>query len=277
MPTNPDLTRTQRWLQNFIIESGTDEKALASESVQNEFAGDVSQMVIPSKTLTSAERAGVYRGMYLLRMEEALTSDYPVLKSFLGDEGFFELISRYVERYPSRSHSLNFLGRSLPKFIGENTDLADREFLKDLAAFELAIAEVFDEEQTPALSPEEIAKVSEQAWESARLQSIAALRLCKFDYPVSTFKESYRDDQVFPEVSPAEQWLAVHRRDYRVYWTTLDEPGYDLLGLLAKGGVLGEAIESTCLKYEGQVGDEEIFSWFQDWMSQGLFQSVETA
>jgi hypothetical protein len=277
MPTNPDLARTQRWLQNFIIEPGTDEQALASESVKNEYAGDVSRMVIPSKTLTSAERAGVYRGMYLLRMEEALTTDYPVLKIFLGDDAFFELISRYVEQYPSRSHSLNFLGRSLPKFIGESTDLADREFLNDLAAFELAIAEVFDEEQTPVLSPEEIAKVPEETWETARLKSIAALRLCKFNYPVSTFKEAYRDDESFPEVSQADQWLAVYRRDYRVYWTTLDEPGYDLLGLLAKGGVLGEAIERVCLKYEGQVGDEEIFSWFQDWMSQGLFQSVDTS
>lgn len=276
MPTNPDLARTQRWLQNFIVEPGTDEQALASESVKNEYAGDVSQMVVPSRTLTSAERVGVYRGMYLLRMEEALTTDYPVLKSFLGDEVFFELISRYVERYPSRSHSLNFLGRSLPKFIGESTDLADREFLRDLAAFELAIAEVFDEEQTPVLSPEEIAKVPEQAWETARLQPIAALRLCKFDYPVSMFKEAYRDDEGFPEVLPGNQWLAIHRRDYRVYWTTLDEPGYDLLGLLAKGGVLGEVIESICLKYEGQVGDVEIFTWFQDWVSQGLFQSLET-
>jgi hypothetical protein len=277
MPTNPDLAQTQRWLQNFIVEPGTDEQALASEPVKSEYDGDVSQMVIPSKTLTSAERAGVYRGMYLLRMEEALTTDYPVLKSFLGDEAFFELISRYVEQYPSRSHSLNFLGRSLPKFIGENPSLADREFLKDLAAFELAIAEVFDEEQTPVLSPEEIAKVPEQAWEAARLKSIAALRLRKFEYPVSAFKEAYRDEERFPEANPVNQWLVVHRRDYRVYWTTLDEPGYYLLGLLAKGGVLGEAIEETCLKYKDQVGDEEIFTWFQDWVSQGLFQSVDTS
>lgn len=276
MPTNPDLARTQRWLQNFIIEPGTDEQALASESVKNEYAGDVSQMVVPSETLTSAERAGVYRGMYLLRMEEALTTDYPVLKSFLGDDAFFELISGYVKQHPSRSHSLNFLGRSLPKFIGESPNLADHEFLRNLAAFELAIAEVFDEEQTPVLSPEEIAEVPGEAWETARLQSIAALRLCKFDYPVSMFKEAYRDDEGFPEVSPANQWLVVHRRDYRVYWTTLDEPGYDLLGLLANGGVLGEAIEQTYLKYEGQVGEPEIFAWFQDWMSQGLFQSVKT-
>ena len=81
----------------------------------------------------------------------------------------------------------------------------------------------------------------------------------------------------FLRSSPRDQWLAVHRRDYQVYWTTLDEPGYQLLGLLVQGGVLGEAIEQTCLKYEGRVGESEIFSWFQDWVSQGLFQSVETA
>ena len=41
MATNPGLSRTQRWLQSFIIEPGTDDEALASEAVKREFVGEV--------------------------------------------------------------------------------------------------------------------------------------------------------------------------------------------------------------------------------------------
>ena len=44
--------------------------------------------MLPSQTLTSAERLDIYRDMYLLRMEEALAIDYPGLKHFLGEEEF---------------------------------------------------------------------------------------------------------------------------------------------------------------------------------------------
>ena len=45
-------------------------------------------MILPSRTLQPEERLAIYQGMYLLRMEEALETDYPALKHFLGDEAF---------------------------------------------------------------------------------------------------------------------------------------------------------------------------------------------
>ena len=282
MATNPGLSRTQRWLQSFIIEPGTDEQALASDPVRKEFAGDVSEMVLPSTTLTSAQRTGVYRGMYLLRMEEALTTDYPVLKSFLGDDAFRDLVERYVQEHPSQSYTLNYLGRSLPAFIGETPDLPShalpqRAFLRDLAAMELAFTEAFDEAETHVVTAEEIAQVPEDAWETARLKPIAALRLRTFDHAVSTFKEAYRDDKPFPEMHPEKEWMVIFRRDYAVLWITLAEPAFALLERLAGGTALGEAVEATCLQHESQVGEDELFAWFQEWVSNGFFQAVETA
>ena len=40
--------------------------------------------ILPSRTLTPVERVGIYHGMYLLRMQEALATDYPALKHFLA-------------------------------------------------------------------------------------------------------------------------------------------------------------------------------------------------
>ncbi len=269
MPAELDLARTQRWLQAFIVSpEQTDEEALASETVANEFAGDVSELVTASRTMTSAERAGVYRGMYLLRLQEALESDYPVTRDWLGEAQFARLARGYVREYPSRSYTLNRLGDHLPDYVASLPSFEHQGLLHDLARFELAVTEVFDEAETPPLGPEAVAEVAEQAWEGARLESIAALRLLSFDYPVDRFKEAYRDGRDYPAPAQARTCVAVYRREYRVFWLTLDEPAFELLSTLTQGSSLGEALAASLL--DGEV----LFGWFRDWLGAGLFQRI---
>ena len=130
-----------------------------------------------SATLRPEERLAIYHDMYLLRMEEALESDYPALKHFLGDARFRALVAGYVRAHPSRSYSLNFLGGRLPDYVGAAPGLRHRGFCHDLARLEQAVAEVFDAAQEEPLRAEEIAAVPEAAWEGARLAPIAAFRL----------------------------------------------------------------------------------------------------
>jgi len=95
MATNPGLDRVQRWMQALIQDQGTCEEAITSERAQAEISADEARtVVLPSKTLSSFERLDIYREMYLLRMEEALDTDYPALKHFLGDEEFMRLVAR---------------------------------------------------------------------------------------------------------------------------------------------------------------------------------------
>src|ERR1700682_478706 len=110
------LARTQRWMQAFIVAPGEmDEDALRAEAVQSEIPADEAlKLVLRSDTLTPLERVGIYRGMYLARLVEALESDYPGVRHFLGEEGFYDLASRYVDAHPSRSYTLNRLGDHLP-------------------------------------------------------------------------------------------------------------------------------------------------------------------
>ena len=74
-------------------------------------------MILPSRTLTPLERVGIYHGMYLLRMDDGLASDYPALQHFLGDDGFVDLVRGYVQAHPSRSYTLNRLGDHLPEYL----------------------------------------------------------------------------------------------------------------------------------------------------------------
>ncbi len=83
------LEKLQRWMQEVVVHPGTVEEAIASPAAEREIPSNrLADVVLPSASLTSAERVGVYHGMYLMRMEEALATDYPVIHYLLGDDGF---------------------------------------------------------------------------------------------------------------------------------------------------------------------------------------------
>jgi hypothetical protein len=275
------LPALQGWMQSVVVHPGTAAEALESDAAQAHVpASRLGEVILPSRTLTPAERVSIYHGMYLLRMEEALASDYGALKHFLGDDGFFELVRGYVQAHPSRSYTLNRLGDHLPGYVHTATGLPRREFCHDLARLELAVSQVFDAEETPCLTEAEVAAVAPEEWERARLRTVAAFRLLSFRYPVNAYLESVRneDHDHHPRAKAKDTWVAVYRRDFAVWRHDLTRPAHDLLADLVAGKPLGEAV-SAALGRGGRRAptQDELFRWFREWVSGGVFRSVELA
>jgi hypothetical protein len=267
--SDPGLVRTQRWMQAFILAEGDNETALEAPEVQAEIPKqDALAMVLPSATLTSLERVSIYRDMYLARLVEALKADYPGVLHFLGEESFQALAARYVDAHPSRSYTLNRLGDGLPAFLAGDTGLKSHEFLHDLARLELALTEVFDGEESPVLSPEAIAAVPAEAWETAHLQPIAALRLLSFRDPVSEYLGAVDEENPFPAIRKKQTWVAAYRNNFRVRRLDLKRPGFELLTALVSATPVGAAVEKC------RTSNTQLFTCFQEWTAEGLFQSV---
>ncbi len=277
MATEIQLDQVQRWMQTFTVHPGSEEDALAAAAAEGIPADEVTSVILPSSTLTSLERLGVYRGMYLLRLAEALETDFPALVHFLGGEAFNELVAGYVEAFPSRSYTLNRLGDHLPEHIRTAPGIARRGFLYDLARLELAVSDVFDAPESPVLTTEQIAQVPTEAWADARLRPIEAFRLLSFQYPVNAYLTSVKeDDHEHPKARKKDTRVAVFRRKYACWRLELSRPAYDLLQALAADTPLGDAV-AAAQKRRGRaaVGEEQLFSWFRDWVREGIFQSVE--
>lgn len=273
------LGRLQRWLQEVVVHPGSTEEAVAGRAaravVPRRRVGDV---ILPSARLRPEERLAIYHDMYLLRMEEALESDYPALKHFLGDEGFRALVAGYVRAHPSRSYSLNFLGAHLPDYVRAAPGLRRRAFAHDLARLEQAVAEVFDAPEEEALGQEEIAAVPEAAWDGARLRPIAAFRLLALRHPVNAYLQSVRDEtHDHPPARRRDSWVAVYRRGYTVRRQELDRADYRLLADIAAGKPLGRAVATALRRGRGERPTrKQLFNWFRGWVGAGMFGSVET-
>ena len=267
----------QRWMQEVIVHPGrTDEALAASEAASLVPADRLGDVVLPSATLDPAERVGIYHDMYLLRMEEALETDYPGLSHFLGAQRWRRIVRGYVEAHPSRSYTLNVLGRDLAGYVYDAPGISHAGFCRDLARVEWAIAEAFDAPETSTLTEEDLSAVPPDAWEGARLVPTAAFRLLALDYNAGLYLDSLRsDDHDHPLPRRRPAWVAVCRRDYSVYRVALTQPAFRLLSGLARGLTVGEAVEECLVRSRPRPSGSQVFTWFRDWARAAAFQAVE--
>ncbi len=262
-----DLRRTQLWMQRFIVDPDGD------ASVHRRNRRTAERLVSPSSTLSPVERVAIYRDMYLLRMEEALASDFPALKHHLGDAAFMRLVAGYVEAHPSRSYTLGRLRSRLPGYVRARARVRAKGFVFDLARVELATCEVFDEEESPVLSPEEAAGAAAGLGERTRIRTIRALRLLALRYPANEYLQAFKDGRRSPALRPRPAWLAVYRRDGVVWRMSLERPAFRILGAIQGGLPLGRALRAG--GGVGKGGEERIFHSFRRWASAGLISAIE--
>jgi hypothetical protein len=276
MSPEPTLGGLQRWLQALIVHPGSTHEALASaEAAAIVPAGRVADVILPSATLSAVERVDVYHAMYVLRMADALESDYPALAHFLGHEGWHAVVRRYVTAHPSRSYTLNALGRYLAEWVLQAPELAHRAFCHDLARLEWALAECFDADETPRLGESELAAVPSDAWSKLRLVPSAALRLVALRSNANEWLGSTKHERhEHPKPRRRASWVAVFRRSHAVYRRELSRPAFKLLSDLAAGVPVGSALASA-LRRRNPPAPQTLQRWFRDWAADGLFTRVE--
>jgi len=273
---NPPLAGLQRWMQAVVVSRRPIDEALADPGASRAVGGArVEQLVRPSATLSPAERVAVYKDMYPLRMVEALEQDYPLLQYHLGDETFEQLVLDYVEAYPSRTWTLNRLGDHLPRWLAEDCPREDAPFLADLARFELAQTEVFDEAPSDVLDGETIARIPSGAWATARLRPIPALRLLELRHAIRPHHDAWEHDRPVPAPKRRATRVVVWRREFTVHWREQPRAEHELLAALAGGAPLAEALEAATARLRARERQDKLFAWFRRWVADGLFAGVD--
>ena len=270
------LEVVERWMQAVIVHPGEVQEALASEEASRALpAGSLEELVKPSATLTAEERVAIYREMYLLRMREALAADYPVTHYLLGEEAFSALVRDYLQRYPSRSYTLNRLGDHLPQFYLDEPERAGAAFLHDLTSAELALAQAYEEAESPVLTPDAVLAVPVEAWPQVRLVPVSSLRLLALRHPVLPSMEACRLELPCPKPRCGGTWLAVWRKDYTLHQRRLSRAEHHLLRALAAGLPLGQALEETAASLKGSDASKRIRTWFRTFVAEGLFSRID--
>jgi hypothetical protein len=265
----------QRWLHGVIVHPGNVQEALAARPAAALVpSGRTDSVVLPSASLTATERVGVYHGMYLARMREALESDYPGLVRFLGPAAWEDLVRSYVQAHPSRSYTLNVLGRDLPEFVA-SARVRRPAFCRDLARLEWAVTEAFDAPETPPLAEDDLAAVSPRDWARARLVPVAALRLVVLEHDAGAHLDALHEGRRRPAVRRRRCRVVVYRRRYAVFRREQTATAFALLEDVVNGLPIGRALARAVTRRGAPLGADEAFGLFRDWAAMGLFHAVE--
>src|SRR5581483_6380291 len=117
-----ELNRNQRWMQTVIMHPEGVAEGVASAPARECLdigPEQVEQVVTPSRTLTALDRLSIYGNAYYARLLECLREEFPVLVHALGEELFDAFTVGYLQKYPSRSYTLNDLATNFPRYLAE--------------------------------------------------------------------------------------------------------------------------------------------------------------
>lgn len=270
----PELRAFQTWMQTFIVEPGdTDQALAAAERAAGLAEGSARRLVKKSATLDELERLNIYRGMYLLRMEEALSIDYPASRQLLGEEAFFQLVEDYVKVHPSKSWTLDHLGRRFPEFVAQHPLNKEVPGLSDMVELEHALCVVFNAEERPSLRSEQIMEVAPERWARLQLTTIPALLLLQLPSNANDRYRAFNAEEEWPDYAPNPQSLVVWRSEYKLWRMGLEENAFAMLRALHERNPIGVALNQVLEGHE--VEEHEVFEWFSSWVNEGMFAGYE--
>jgi hypothetical protein len=281
------LSVVQRWFQAVVTHPEGVEGGAESEEAQRLIRlrqGELEAVIRRSKSLTAAERMAIYANAYYARLLECMEAWFPVLKSALGEEVFNSFAFEYLQRYPSKSYTLDRLGENFSRFLDETRPDQEEggwpDFLIDLATLEWNIHQVFDGpgvEFQPLLTAETLRSFPAERFAESRLVPVPCLRLLAFHYPVNAYYTAARADEEVPMPDSAPERVALSRRDFVVRRYPLNAPQYALLEKILEGATVGEAITAAA-EAAGGLDDDALAaglqSWFRLWTAEGFFQSI---
>jgi uncharacterized protein (UPF0276 family) len=228
------------------------------------FDSDPAAWIRAKNKFLPADQLAIYTNAYRYRLCDSTAEDYPVLKTYLGDNQFDRLIRDFIETVRSDHFNIGRFGAKLPDFVATQTSLDT--FARELCILETAIAQLTDPQETEALTPEHLANMTPETLLESVLHPREALQLFTFKWSVNDYYRSVNEDH--PMTTPPEQrptYLAVFRHEDTVWRMELAEQEYALLERLFAGMPVGAALEE-----DSSAATEQLSLWFARWIRNGL-------
>ncbi|MCX8072458.1 MAG: DNA-binding domain-containing protein [Candidatus Binatia bacterium] len=229
-------------------------------------------LVRPYGQLDAVARLDIYANMYFFRIRDAVADDFPTLRATIGAERFHNLMTDYLLEHPSRSFTLRDVGRALPAFLRQHSLLHEWPWLADLAELEWAVVEAFDAADRPPAGEAELARVPAEVWGQCTLLWHPSLRVLACGYPVHLPWQRWQNDEEPGEVSAAQTWLRIWRRDERVFVTAVSQ---EEAHILKEQESLGALAERLAAQWGEEAVAQRLATWLAEWVQAGIVCGLE--
>jgi hypothetical protein len=254
------LARVQREFQDYLLRGDT----------------AVEACVVGTARVPVATRLGIYAGAYRSRLAEALESNYPALAKLLGEADFAALAASYIASHDSPYFSIRYYGDALAKFLATGEAYAAAPVLGELAQWEWAMTAVFDAEDVPPLSAEDLAGIPPAQWAQLRFRWHPSVQRLALWWNVPQLWQALSAEGERPTMTLAAapaQWL-LWRENLTTYFRSLPKSEVSMLDAARSGWPFGELCELLCEELGESEAPAHAAALLRGWISSGLIVSA---
>ncbi len=234
---------------------------------------EVNLFVNSSERLSAIRHLDIYRHSYIARLRAVMKNQFGALAYALGDDLFQQFADQYLDSNPSDSYTLNTLGAKFPAFLEATRPDANLEqkeswpdFMIELAAFEYALSEIFDEHSTW------VEQMPMQDTPDELLKPAPIFRVFHHHFPICNYYLNFTQGKN-PELPfPEESFCAVSRRDYKLGLFTIRIGQYYFLQSMLQGNSFQQAKDEIIRAFKFDPAEVERIwpEWKRNFITSGF-------
>jgi hypothetical protein len=199
--------------------------------------------------LKPSDRIEIYRTNVGSLHVSVLMSVYPVCEKILGSDYFKQIAKQYFKKNPSRSVDLNEYGEQFASFLqqltGQRPELAEFQYLADLAQLEWQIQEVYFSADNVKLDMLEFQNECANQSGNMSFSLQASVSILESKYPIAELWEIHQSDAATRQeiITNQHEYLCIFRNEYQVSLKKISADLFNLIVAIQERKTLAEIAE----------------------------------
>jgi Putative DNA-binding domain len=224
--------------------------------------------IVDDKKVGAKMRLGIYADAYRLRIIEALSNSYPILKALLGDDLFEQAARLYIDQYPSTYRNMRWVGDKMAAHLQAN--FPQYPIAAEMATFEWALGLAFDGEDAPILTLQNLAEIAPENWADLRFKFHPSMQLLSFKFNVLRVWQALNVEEMPPKVTQINEPCVIWRKDLNSHYRSLELAEYAAIQLVIGGASFGELCEKLQENASEEAATMQAAQYLSGWLNEGL-------
>jgi Putative DNA-binding domain len=252
------LAKIQTDFQAYLLDASPDASKHAAFTKQ----------IVNDKKVGVKKRLGIYCDAYRLRIIEALSNTYPILKALLGDDLFEKTARSYIDIYPSTYRNMRWVGDQMHEHLQKT--LLQYPIAAEMAAFEWGLGLAFDAEDAPILGLQDLAAIPPENWADLHFQFHPSMQLFRFKWNVLRVWQALNVGKKAPKVAQMNEPCLIWRKDLNSHYRSLDLAEYAAIQSVISGASFGELCEKLQENATEEAATMQAAQYLSGWLNEGL-------
>lgn len=243
--------------------------------LQGESPAQFVDYIVTQGRVSTLTRIDIYRNAYYQRLKESIEVDHEILGNYLGDDLFEQMVTGYIDAYPSQQTSLRYFSEQLPVFLANCPPFNDYPVLAELARFERYLLTAFDAPDTDIASTAMLGKIPTQDWPQLHFRLHPSVQRYQSDWNAVEIWQALKQQQTPPTANKLQQsWLIWRNSERLTEFSSLNVSEQMMLEGMIKGLNYADLCELLANQLPIEQVSENSVQCLVNWLNLGIISKL---